>query len=97
MRTHGPFPKAKSGIFKFLSLSEGRGRILRERPLLAGFNNQGRTVDEALSDIREVIELIAEEKKNREALELYHPRELSLPTIEVDTVNSRRGLGLGPG
>ncbi len=38
---------------------------------------------EALRNIREVIELIAEEKKNRDILETYHPEELSLHTITL--------------
>jgi hypothetical protein len=40
-------------------------------------------VDEALRNIREVIDLIANEKKNRDILRTYHPRELSLHTIAI--------------
>jgi len=40
-------------------------------------------VDEALQNIREVIDLIVEEKKNGEILRTYHPKELSLHTITL--------------
>jgi predicted RNase H-like HicB family nuclease len=59
------------------------GFYVVECPILEGCYSQGRTLDEALRNIREVIELIAEEKKNREVLESYHPQELSLHTITL--------------
>jgi predicted RNase H-like HicB family nuclease len=54
-----------------------------ECPLFEGCYSQGKTVDEALRNIREVIDLIATEKKNREILNSYRPRELSLHTIAL--------------
>jgi predicted RNase H-like HicB family nuclease len=54
-----------------------------ECPVLRGCYTQGETVDEALANIREVIELILEEKKNQEILKSYRPRELSLHTITL--------------
>ena len=59
------------------------GFYVVECPLFEGCYSQGRTVDEALRNIREVIELVAEEKKNRDVLAAYHPREMSLHTITV--------------
>jgi predicted RNase H-like HicB family nuclease len=59
------------------------GFYVVECPLLEGCYTQGRTVDEALRNIREVIELIADEKQNREILASYHPRELSFHTITL--------------
>ncbi|MBZ5544369.1 MAG: type II toxin-antitoxin system HicB family antitoxin [Acidobacteriia bacterium] len=59
------------------------GFYVVECPILEGCYSQGRTVDEALRNIREVIELVAEEKRNREVLASYHPRELSLHTITL--------------
>jgi predicted RNase H-like HicB family nuclease len=59
------------------------GFYVVECPLFEGCYSQGRTVDEALRNVREVIDLIAEEKQNREILESYHPTELSLHTITL--------------
>ena len=59
------------------------GFYVVECPLFEGCYSQGKTVDEALRNIREVIELIVEEKSNREILAAYHPRELSLHTITL--------------
>ncbi len=61
------------------------GFYVVECPLFEGCYSQGRTVDEALRNIREVIDLIAEEKKNREILAAYHPRELSFHTITLSS------------
>ncbi len=54
-----------------------------ECPLFEGCYTQGKTLDEALKNIREVIELILEEKVNREILRSYRPREISLHTITL--------------
>jgi predicted RNase H-like HicB family nuclease len=59
------------------------GFYVVECPLFEGCYSQGRTVDEALKNIREVIDLIVEEKKNRDILRTYHPKELSLHTITL--------------
>ena len=59
------------------------GFYVVECPLLEGCYSQGKTVDEALRNIREVIQLIVEEKRNRDILRTYHPRELSLHTITL--------------
>jgi predicted RNase H-like HicB family nuclease len=61
------------------------GFYVVECPLFDGCYTQGRTVDEALRNIREVIELVLEEKSNREILETYHPNELSLHTITLSS------------
>ena len=54
-----------------------------ECPLLQGCYTQGETLDEALTNIREVIHLLMEEKENKEIIESYHPREISLHTISI--------------
>jgi predicted RNase H-like HicB family nuclease len=59
------------------------GFYVVECPLFEGCYSQGETVDEALRNIREVIHLILEEKKNRDILKSYHPKELSLHTITL--------------
>lgn len=59
------------------------GFYIVECPIFEGCYSQGETLDEALKNIREVIRLIIEEKKNREILKSYHPQELSLHTITL--------------
>lgn len=54
-----------------------------ECPILEGCYTQGKTLDEALKNIREVIDLLMEEVKNRELMMSYHPKELSLHTITL--------------
>ncbi len=59
------------------------GFYVVECPLFEGCYSQGKTIDEALRNIREVIELILEEKKFRNVIRSYHPEEISLHTINV--------------
>ena len=59
------------------------GFYVVECPLFEGCYSQGKTIDEALKNIREVIMLILEEKKSQDILKSYHPKELSLHTITL--------------
>ena len=59
------------------------GFYVVECPLFEGCYSQGKTVDEALRNIREVIHLTVEEKRNRDILRIYHPKELSLHTVTL--------------
>jgi predicted RNase H-like HicB family nuclease len=59
------------------------GFYVVECPLFEGCYSQGKTLDEALKNIRQVIVLILKEKKSRKVLESYHPKELSLHTITL--------------
>jgi predicted RNase H-like HicB family nuclease len=59
------------------------GFYVVECPLFEGCYTQGKTIDQALKNIREVIELILEEKDSRKILQSYRPRELSLHTITL--------------
>lgn len=54
-----------------------------ECPLFEGCYTQGKTLDEALKNIREVIELSLEEKEAQEILKNYRPKELSLNIITL--------------
>ena len=54
-----------------------------ECPALPGCYSQGKTLDEALKNIHEVIEICLEEKENQKIASLYHPKELSLHTISI--------------
>ena len=59
------------------------GFYVVECPLFEGCYSQGKTLDEALRNIREVIRLVAEERRNRDILRTYHPKEVSLHTITL--------------
>jgi predicted RNase H-like HicB family nuclease len=59
------------------------GFYVVECPLFEGCYTQGKTLDQALKNIREVIELILEEEDNRKILHSYRPREISLHTITL--------------
>ena len=78
-------PKAKrrdTQVPVFIEKDED-GFYVVECPLFEGCYSQGKTVDEALRNIREVIRLIVEEESNRDILRAYHPKELSLHTITL--------------
>ena len=66
----------------FVEKDEG-GFYVVECPLFNGCYTQGRTLDEALKNIKEVIELCLEEKENQKILKFYKPQELSLHTITL--------------
>lgn len=57
------------------------GFYVAECPLFGGCFTQGETLDKALKNIREVIELCLEEKENQEIFATYHPREIGLHTV----------------
>lgn len=60
------------------------GFYVVECPLFKGCYTQGKTLDEALKNIKEVIAMILEEKENQDFVESYRPpRELSLHTITI--------------
>ncbi len=59
------------------------GFYIAECPTLPGCFTQGKTIDEALKNIREVIDLILEEKEVQEILADYEPKEFSLHTLAV--------------
>lgn len=54
-----------------------------ECPVLSGCYTQGETLDAALRNIQEVIELVREEPENRAILKDYRPREVSFHTVAV--------------
>ncbi|MBI2070040.1 MAG: type II toxin-antitoxin system HicB family antitoxin [Elusimicrobia bacterium] len=57
------------------------GLYVVECPVLSGCYTQGKTLDEALKNIQEVITLCAEEEENRKVLRDYHPQSFSFHTI----------------
>lgn len=59
------------------------GFYVVECPVFSGCFTQGKTIDEALVNIREVIEICLEEKENQNTLQSYNPQELSLHNISL--------------
>ncbi len=59
------------------------GFVVAECPLFRGCYSQGKTVDEALANIREVIGLVLEEPENRARLSAYQPGESGVYSLTV--------------
>ena len=59
------------------------GFYVVECPVLQGCYTQGKSIDEALRNIREVIDLLLEEDDARAILKDYQPVEISFHTITL--------------
>lgn len=73
--------KYRGLILPLIVEKDEAGFYIVECPILEGCYTQGKTIDEALVNIREVIELVLEERTNQKILKNYRPKELSLHTI----------------
>ncbi len=60
---------------------DASGFYVVECPLFEGCYSQGKTLDDALKNIREVIQMVLTEKRNKDIMRAYQPSELSLHTI----------------
>lgn len=77
--------KSKKGLKLPLFVEKDENNFyVVECPLFEGCYSQGKTLDEALANIKEVLYLILEEEKNKEILNLYNPKEISLHTITLE-------------
>ena len=59
------------------------GFYIVQCPALQGCFTQGRTLDEALKNIKEVIELCLEEKDGQEMADTFNAEDVSLHTVTV--------------
>lgn len=75
--------KIKNKHFPVFVEKDEDGFYIIECPLFQGCYSQGKTLDGALKNIKEVIELCLEGKENQEILKSYSPKELSLHTITI--------------
>jgi predicted RNase H-like HicB family nuclease len=88
-RKRAPSPPSKQAKLRFgrrlpVFVEKGLdGYYVVECPLFEGCYSQGKTIDEALCNIREVVDLILQEREAQELLEAYSPEEISLHTIAV--------------
>ena len=75
--------KIKNQSFPVIVEKDEDGFYVVECPLFKGCYTQGKSLDETLKNIREVIETCLEEKENQEILKTYKPKELSFHTIKL--------------
>jgi predicted RNase H-like HicB family nuclease len=75
--------KIKNISFPIVVEKDEDGFYVAECTIFQGCYSQGKSVDEALKNIREVISLCLKEKENQEIVASYHPQELSLHTITL--------------
>ena len=73
----------KNKQFPVIVEKDEDGFYVIECPVFRGCYSQGKTLDEALGNIREVMELCLEEKENREVAERYRSQEVSLHSISL--------------
>ncbi|MBU4361007.1 type II toxin-antitoxin system HicB family antitoxin [Patescibacteria group bacterium] len=59
------------------------GFYVVECPTFQGCYSQGKTLDNALKNIKEVIKICLAEKENQEIIKSYVPAELSLHTVSL--------------
>ena len=61
------------------------GFYVAECPLFSGCYSQGKTIDEALKNIQEVIDLVLEEPENRRRLKAHRVLDTGLHQIAIGT------------
>jgi len=73
--------KIKGKKFPIIVEKDESGFYVVECPVFRGCFTQGKTIDEALKNIKEVMELCLEEQGNLDILETYNPIEVGLHNI----------------
>ena len=74
--------RIKNRQFPIIIEKDEDGFYVAECPFFQGCYSQGKTLDECLKNIREVITLCLQEKPTKETI-AYRPRELSIHTITL--------------
>lgn len=57
------------------------GFYVVECPLFSGCYSQGKTLDEAVKNIKEVVDICLKEKENKQIMKEYKPQEISFLTL----------------
>ena len=70
-------------IFPVLLEKDEDGVYIVECPIFSGCYSQGKTVDQALKKIKEVILLCLQEKDNQERAKAFVSRKMSLRSVTV--------------
>lgn len=81
--TKQPALAPKNLVLPLVVEKDEDGFYVVECPVLQGCYTQGKTLDEALLNIREVIDLLCEEKGVSETLRMYKPLQISFHTITL--------------
>lgn len=71
----------KSSLLPVLIEKDEDGFFVVECPVFDGCYTQGKTLDEAMKNIEEVIELLLEDEENQEILKEYGGREFTFATL----------------
>jgi predicted RNase H-like HicB family nuclease len=79
--TRALLAKIKGKKFPIIVEKDESGFYVVECPVFRGCFTQGKTIDEALKNIKEVIELCLEERENQDILESYNPQEVGLHNV----------------
>lgn len=69
--------------FPIIVERDADGFYVVECPTFSGCYTQGKTLDEALKNIQEVISLCLEENENKKLMKSYIPREISFHVVAV--------------
>lgn len=72
----------KNYDFPILIEKDEDGFYVAKCPVFRGCYSQGKTLDEALKNIKEVIDLCLEEKEAQNTLKNYHPQEFTFHTLK---------------
>lgn len=71
----------KKHLLPILIEKDEDGYYVVECPLFSSCYTQGKTLDEAVKNIKEVIQICLEEKENKTLLRDYNPQEVSFLTL----------------
>jgi len=75
--------KFSNKLFPVFLEKDEDGVYIVECPLFSGCYSQGKTIDQALKRIKEVIQLCLEEKSNQDSANSYTPNDMSLHTVSI--------------
>lgn len=73
----------KNRQFPIIVEKDEDGFYVAECPVFQGCYSQGKTLDQSLKNIKEVIALCLEDKHTRKIAKLLQPKELSIHTVTL--------------
>ncbi len=73
----------KKNQFPIIVEKDEDGYYIVECPIFDGCYSQGETLDEALKNIQEVIQICLEEKNAKEIMINYNPQSITFSTVSI--------------